>query len=679
MRQEATANVVQGDLNIAGRDNNITNYLTGLRHLRPHPVDPDRSMPASRFVTPGSSFARASQAIRLSFGTVSDIRVLVLLAPEEHGRRSAGLRLLAATNIANDRMFELLPDWDEPDVACLPEEHGAGYLLNLRGVNQPLPDAFYSDLVAYAVRLRRADSFLVVTASKNVWSQAQAGGLSSEILAVEIERPTPDDIVRRYLGSSEHTRDRTDWIDNKEGVFCGLLPADCAPGEAVRLAMIIEKAKDIEDTDALDEYRGWESHLRMWFGNGGSEGVETRAVRIAGAFLGKAPAAVVLNSADALLAAPKIRYPMPEGGLLARPDAPTRLKPAGMSFDPATGEARLVHESQGPAILQYLWTHHTQLSEEVLTQWLQDVSQGPARNHLRALSAALTQLAETVGVAPIFELAQSWLGQAGDQHLQLVGDLIADLAVHATLGSEARAELARWAAGKSEPARQRAVARACSGSFGKQYPSQALTRARYILRSPGSEKAGQEAIDAVRALATDRDLAPLVTDAVVKWVTNAGKGTGAFRDVFYGVFDVPASSEQLAKSPLAVALTQPGGSGDAIRRRLLDAWQYLIAHSDDMARIQEALRSWRQGVENGLLPHEPVVDLIVTLGRTTGIINPPIRDVVKDEGPLKDELIFALLAAVERTYERKYSTVAESVDVSVPQGPNVENVAVPDA
>lgn len=650
VEQDVKGNFVLGDQNIAGGDNIISNYLTGLRHLRPHQVDPDKLMPANRFVSPGNNYDRAAQAVRLSFGSTANVRVVVLLAPEEHGRKSAGLRLLAATNVAAGRIFELLPDWDEPDVACLPEERGAGYLLNLRGVTQPLPDAFYSDLLTYASGLREAGSYMVITATKTIWSQARAGRPHPEILVVEIERPQPDDVVKKYLESDEETRDRSGWIDNKEGVFYDLLPEDCAPGEAARLASIIAKAKSIEDKDALDEYKGWETHLSDWF-RGGREGVEARAVRIAGAYLNRAPGAVVLNSADLLLSAPKINLPTPEGGLLAMPDVPSRLEPAGMSFDVDTGVASLVHESQGPAILRYLWTQHTQLSQEVLMQWLQDISQGPAKDHLDALASALTQLAETVGIVPIFDLAEGWLRNGGKQHLELVGDLVSDLAVHPTLGSRARAELARWAAGKTEPARQRAVARACSGSFGKKYPSQALTRARYILNAPGSEEALRDATMAVRALASDVDLVPLVTDTVIKWITNAGKSTGTELNVFYDVFSVPSSPDQLEKSPLAVALTQSGESGDAIRRRLLEGWQHIIEQGSDVFHAQHILLDWRQGAEKGLLPPGPIVDIIFTLGCVTGIVNPPIRDVVMEHGPLKETLIAAFLAEFHRTYQ----------------------------
>ncbi|MFF3491275.1 hypothetical protein ACFYWS_07985 [Streptomyces sp. NPDC002795] len=680
VEQDVKDNVVHGDQNVAGRDNNITNYLTGLRRLRPRAISPDTLMPANRFVTPGdekdTSFDRAGQAIRTSYGSTA-ARIVVLLAPEQHGRKSAALRLLATTNLPSDRFFELRPDWDEPDVDCLPVERGAGYLLNLRGVTQSLPDAFYSDLATYASTLRNAGSYMVITATRAVWSQARAGALHPEIFVVEIDRPKPGDVVKKYLESKEQTRDRSGWIDNEEGVFYGLLPKGCAPGEAVRLASIIARAKHVTDKEALDEYKGWENHLRDWFSAGGREGVETRAVRIAGAFLDKAPAAVVLNSADLLLEARKVNLPMPEGGLLAMPDAPTRLEPADMSFNEATGVASLDHESQGPAILRYLWTRHTQLTEEVLTQWLQDISQGPAEGHLEALASSLTQLAETVGIEPLFDLAEGWLRNGSKQHLELVGDLISDLAVHATLGSQARVELAKWAAGRSEPTRQRAVARACAGSFGKEYPSQALTRARYIINSPGSQDpqqvAQREAIEAVRTLAADGDLAPLVTDTVVHWITNSGKPTGTAWSVFYDVFTVPSSVDQLDKTPLAVALNQTGKAGKVVRRRLLEGWEHIVQNGEDLPQAQKVLLTWRRSAEDGLLPEGPVVEIIIALSRVTGIAKAPLRDVVKPDGRLKD----ALLASLFVEYQRAYGVAPGGP--AVPFAPTPAQQTVPDS
>ncbi|MBB1257430.1 hypothetical protein [Streptomyces alkaliterrae] len=659
-RQDVNDNVVLGDLNISGRDTNITNYLTGLRHLRPRPVDPDKLMPANRFVSPGHNFDKAAQAVRPHFGGTANVHIVVLLAADEYGCRSAGLRLLADSGVATNRISELLPDWDEPDVACLPEERGAGYLLNLRGVTQPLPEAFFSGLATYASTLRKAGSCMVIIATNVSWSRARASGPRPEILVVELERPGPTAVVKKYLESGQGTQDRSGWIDDEESVFHGLLPHDCAPGEAVRLASIIESAKSSTDEEALEEYRGWETHLsEEWF-VGGSAGVETRAVRIAGAFLNTAPAEVVLNSADLLLAAPKISFPRREGGLLAMPDAPKRLKPAGMSFDADTGAASLVHESQGPAILRYLWTKHRQLTEEVLTQWLRDISQGPAKDHLDTLATALTQLAGTVGVTPIFDLAEGWLRDGGKQQQNLVGDLLSELAVHPALGSQVRAELATWAGGKSSPARQCAAARACSGAFGSAYPSQALTRARYILNSSGTDEARKAAINAVRGLAVDDDLAPLVVDTVVTWIMNAGKRIGTDQEVFFDVFSVPSTAGQLEDSPLVVALTKPGEAGEAIRQRVFEAWQHVFQHGDDPVHAQKALLSWREGAETDRLPQQPVVDLIIRLGGSLGISGPFIKAIVKAKGPLQDALIDALFSDFLQNVEAEHDPLAEA-------------------
>src|SRR4051794_40833019 len=107
--QQVTGNWVEGDLAVAGRDNNITTYLTGLRRLRPRPVDPDVVMPENQFVEP-EFFASALREIGSPIAPSPPVRIVVMRAPEGHGRRSAALRLLASTPIPRGRHFELLPD-----------------------------------------------------------------------------------------------------------------------------------------------------------------------------------------------------------------------------------------------------------------------------------------------------------------------------------------------------------------------------------------------------------------------------------------------------------------------------------------------------------------------------------------------------------------------------------------
>lgn len=645
--QSVVDNLVGGDLNVAGRDNIITAYLTGLQRLRPRPVDPDRAMPAERFVKPGS-FDMAVRAVSPPSLSSTVARIVVLRAPEGYGRRSAALRVLASTSVPQDRFFELLPDWDTPDVASLPEERNAGYLLNLRGVSQSLPDQFFVDLIAYADRLRERGSYLVVTANSTVWTRAWADGLRLGVLVVDLGLPSPTDIVRTFLLSRPHTASRESWVDDSNSSFFGILPKNSSPGEAVRLAELIARAEGPRDEERLDEYHGWRDRLGQWFG-GGSGDVEVRAIRISGALLNGAPGSVILDSADLLLRAPEINVPPREGGLLARPDARGRLKPAGITFDSKTGTARLIHDSQGSAILEYLWKEHTQLSQ-VLTRWLQDISRGPAQGDLKVLASSLTKLAEMVGVAPILDLAESWLLQGNDKSIDLVSDLISDLAIHPVLGGSVRIELTKWANGKSQPSRQRAVARAISGRFGRTYSSQALTRARYLVNSPGTPQVRKDVIKSIRDLAATVDLSALAVDTVVKWITPLeGRAASVEAGVFLDVFS-PPSSNQPELSPLQVALAQGGPAGQAIRKRLVDGWLQVVRSDTHRGTAADRLLRWRRAAEDDQLPQGVVVDTIIQLGRAIGPFESPVREVIKPDGRLKDTLLNALFAEIETVY-----------------------------
>lgn len=674
-KQYAIGNSPGRDLNIAGRDNLITNYLTGLRHLRPRPIKPDTYIPQARSVTP-PNFEEAKRAINSDTVDAHSVHVVVLVASEAHGRKSAALRLLASTNIPSYRIFELLPDWETPDVSCLPKERNSGYLLNLRGVAQPLPGTFCEDLVAYSDELRSAGSYLVITATDGVWPQAHARVNAPGIASIAIGRPKASEIVERYLQAGTNTAPRAAWLNDPDSVFNNLLPENSAPTEAVRLAILIKKAKDSKDEEVLDEYHGWKSHLDEWFSKGGEQKVEERAKRIAGAFLNNTPASVVLDSADLLLAAAEINWQPPRGGPLALADAEERLKSVGLSFDESTGTASLIHESQGPAILRRIWTRHVQLSE-VLNRWLQDISQGPAREHLDSLATSLTKLAETVGVTPIFALAEGWLQNGGKQHVRLVSDLISDLATHPTLGSKSRSELARWAKVSAQPVRQRAVALACADTFGKGYPSQALTRVRYILDSPGDAEAQREAINSLRLLATEEDLAPLVVDTIVKWLTGSTDANDNRYNAFLDVFGSLSPSDQPTKSPLEIAFSLQGGTGEAVRRRLLDAWEHTVEQGKYATKITEALLTWRNGAEDGRLPMTSVVDIILTLGRITGVMEPPLKAVVMPNGAFKDALLSALVSRFDKqpgeVLQRYVSASDGTDDIEQDQGQSQEN------
>lgn len=660
--QRVENNTALGDINIAGRDNIITKYLSGLRRLRPRPVDPSLVMAASGFAAP-AGFDTAMQAIRSTAFSPARARVVVLRARESSGRRSAAMRLLAATQVPEGRHFELLPDWDEPDVGTLPDERSSAYLLNLRGVVSPLPAAFLHDLVNYASTLSAANSYLIITASSDVWPwrPAQAG---PGIAVVDIARPIPRSVVERHLPT-----ERAPWLDDGASIFSGVLPPESAPGEAIRLADVMTRATGPNDKERLDEYDGWVDTISNWF-LGGSNGVETRAIRIAGAVLDTAPAAVILDSADTLLREPEIDLPREAGGLLARPDAKRRLEPADMVFDPQTGTARLIHASQGPALLTYLWTTHIQLSQ-VLTRWLQEISSGPAKGHLDALARSLTTLAQTVGTAPILQLADGWLAMNDGGSIDLVGDLLSDLAVHPTLGGNVRPELAKWASGKSQPARQQAVARAVTKEFGQIYTSQALNRIRSLLKTAGSDAVRQRALQALRHLVASPELTASTIDALVKWISVEAEKTVVDAQIFLDVL-APFPDGKPAPEPLRQALSHENEAGQAIHQRLVEGWFQVTSQEGQTKAVKKALLEWQNAAEANLVPAEAFVEFMVSLGRRMGHTDSLFLSMVTEVGTLQSTLITRILADVQDALDRasQHRDAIETASTAVPDDEN---------
>ncbi|MEV0278526.1 hypothetical protein AB0I22_19385 [Streptomyces sp. NPDC050610] len=573
------------------------------------------------------------------------MHVVVLLAPEAHGRRSAALQLLASVPKVQGRVFELLPDWEEPDESCLPRERNAGYLLNLRGLVDPLPNTFYSDLSTYAAAARGEGRYLVITAAERVWTRTHTAGSHAGIAVIPIGRPNAIEITKKALDSQEETEGRGAWLHEEGSVFRDLLPDKAPPADAVHLARVIGKATGIKDDTVLDEYRGWQDLLTKWFGGTDAQEPPKRAIRISTAFLDCAPASVVLNCADLLLKHPKIDWPADKGGLLAGPDAATRLEQAHVDFRSTDGTASLEKERPGlgKATLQYLWLRREQLVP-VLRQWLQDISaaNGPANDHLACLATALTGLAETAGVGTVFDLVEKWLDSNKKEDRQLAADLLSELAAHPSLGAQTRKKLAGWARGKSLPVRQRAVAQACGGSFGRTFTSEALTRLRYVLETPGAPFVQPEAIATLRSLAAEPELSLQVVDTLASWCSTVQTGAATFLALFgLSVADNRSSDLALVKR----LLEAEGARGEALRARLTDGWRDLF--ESDEKETGQALLRWRRAAESGELPTAEVVDLIIALADVrSSPLNHPIKQVITPAGTLHDQLVDRFLERV---------------------------------
>jgi len=572
------ANITAGrDVNVA-RNLSVTNYMNGLAHLLPHRVSRDTLVPAALFEPPpGYESARAHLAPDPA-GQRSR-HVLALTAEPGTGARSAALALLGDVLAAQHDICELLPDWDTPKIDQVPAGQDTGYLLNLVGAVDALPQSFHEELAGYAAQARATDTVLVVLAPRSVWS---AHALPSPLVAhTALGRPDPHRIAARALAP---TPARVGWLTEPEGKFADLLTADSSPDDATRLAAVVGKATGPADADALDEYLGWEAKLEQWFGGDDPAAPPQRALRISAAFLDRAPAQVVLDAADDLLALPALHWPAAAGGPLAGPSAKSRCQGAGLAFN-ADGSVSLTQRHPGidRALITHLWHTRPQLVAP-LTTWLSRISakDGVAVAHRAQIAQALTTVAEAEGPSAVLGLLERWLAEGN--RIELAVNLLDDLAVHPVIGPAVRAQLGNWASGISSPQRQQAVALVCARQLGHTYPRTALTRLGYILDPRTQPVPRAAARQSLAALLEVPDLAAPTLTALTGWIPDPASPLTGAATAFVDLLTVPDQDA-------------PNDEGD--RGRALTRIRALLAHSDPVGAAVRTLlarglrRSWR--------------------------------------------------------------------------------------
>ena len=590
------------DVNVA-RNLSVTNYMHGLAQLLPHLVSRDTLVPSARFEPPPGYDTARTHLSRDQHGQ-RRFHVLALAAEPDCGARSAALTLLGDVLTGQENICELSPDWDTPKVAQLPAARETGYLLNLTGTVDALPADFHEQLAGYAARARATDTILVVLAPRSVWS-AHAQPASALIADTALGRPDPDRIAARALAA---TPERAAWLKASGSVFAGQLTPGSSPDDAVRLAAVVAKATGPADADALDQYRGWQDKLEKWFGGDDPDAPPQRALQISAVFLDRAPAQVVLDAADALLALPALRWQATPGGPLAGPSAKSRCQGAGLAFN-GDGTASLAQKHPGidRALIAHLWHTRPQLVAP-LTVWLNQIStkDGVAAAHREQIAAALTTVAEAEGPSAVLGLLESWLAE--DTRIELAVSLLDDLAVHHVIGPAVRARLRGWASGTTSPQRQQAVAHICARKFGHQYPRTALTRLGYILDArtqPGSLAVARQTL---AVLLLDLELAAPTLTSLVGWIPDPGSPLTGGATTLVRLLTIPGHGdpkdtgdhdEVLAR--VHTLLAHPDPVGTAVRTLLAQGLRRSWRHSDIRPVAAAALDSWCTAAEQGEL------------------------------------------------------------------------------
>ncbi|MFD8482310.1 hypothetical protein [Kitasatospora sp. NPDC059673] len=611
-----TESEIGGDVNIALRDLYVTKYVQGLAHLRPRPLSRGDILRRDLFEPPGG-FRQASLLLKPEPGQGSAHHVLVLVTERGTGGRTTALRLLDDSLPDDARLFELLPDWEKADVALIPEEPNTGYLLNLAVSGEFLSAKFREQLTQYASRAKIAGTWLVVLVSRAAWGMAAEADGRTAVAIAPASRPSAAGVVERRLLATPATADRVKWLSMSESVFFNLLTPETAPGEAERLAGIIARATGADDDNARAEYQNWEGLVEQWFSGDEDGAARSRALRIAGAFLDRCSARVVLDAADQLLAMPQVNWPTPVGGPLAGPDARSRCADADLAFRP-DGTASISQDRPGidHALLRHVWHTRPQLVP-VLKEWLGQISatKGIAEPHRERLAESLTTLAESEGPTTILDLVEQWLAQDGRKSLAV--NVLDDLAVHPVVGAAVRDKLRNWAKGKTQAERQHAVVEVCGRKLGSDFPHIALTRLRYVLDQPADEATARAALNALASMLREPALAAQVLNALVDWMPepeSEAVAWGASAMTFVALLDLGGTvgddNAEAGAALLLDLLSREGAEGEAIRKLLTDGWRAAWRNRGSRPSAALALDSWCRAAEAGKIPAATLRDVI---------------------------------------------------------------------
>lgn len=583
------------DLNYAHRDNNfITNYITGLTHLRPHAVDRGTIISDDLFVT--ASPVRPAKS-----------GVCVVVGEPDSGRRTIGLKIL--DQMPQDaQIFELFPDWEEPDTERIPREKNSGYLLNLTGVHEVLDEEFRQRLVTYASKAQEHGTQLVIIANERVWPIRDTVFWQSQIDVRSHARPNPFDIARRWIKSKDETR--ADWLSEGKSDFADLLTSDASPTRAVEFSEIVLKANSPSDPDARDRLSGWKRQIDDWFVNeAAKKEVDSRALQISASFLDGSPAGTVLAAADELLNDSRLNWPELEGGALAAPDDKQRCDLAKLDFSDGNVSITASRPGIDLALIRYIWEDRPRLVP-IVTDWLTAISapKGVAADSLKRLADVLSDVATTAGPDAIMELAKGWLKEKQKRRADLAVGVLDQLAVHPVLGTQIRRELSSWAKGSTEVERQKAVIAVCQGRLGDEYPQIALTRLRYVLDKAKAEDLRTEAITALSVLFADPDRSTVVLKTLVDWAQE--KEPGAFSGrAFLELLREPAvPGEDHGVVWRLLALQEE--SSEAIRQLFRDGWLATCKREEMRSEVAQALSNWCDAVRDEVLPADAVGEII---------------------------------------------------------------------
>ncbi|WP_131736415.1 hypothetical protein [Actinomadura roseirufa] len=394
---------------------------------------------------------------------------------------------------------------DEDDVEEIAVGGARGYLVRA-GDEEP------SRLRACLEAVRAAGGFLLV-----VGTVAQLRPFAEFLPLLAVHPPPPDLVYRARLARRGLARSRwAGWPRAAE------LLKGATPGDARRLADLVLAGGDEREVELA--YRGWDEHLRAWFGSNGA--LRDQTLMIAAATIAPADETSVYGAALSLARQLKIKI---EGGGLAWCPSTGLSERLGADRD----DELIVFRRHGYAssVLRHVWDEYP-LARLDLLSWLSAlptddvVELRPALRH-KLVEVFADLAAEHDAVDKILRMAAEWAVRYQAADLSYVA--LARTCLHPQVGGRVRRRLYEWSTERrTAQTLKLTIARVCQ-VLGQTHASVALTRLKH-LGTYGDEQVQDEVFEVVLALA---EVHPgTVYRTALTWCRTAAN-LSSRRDVFH--------------------------------------------------------------------------------------------------------------------------------------------------
>lgn len=474
--------------------------------LTTFPIDTKEMLDASSqaVLPPGYGDALAILARR---------RVVVLADEPGTGRRTAALALLHSLQDVSVRPCEIEADGEPPEVTRLPLDHRCAFLLDLNDPEADTPaEPFGRALLSeYAGRLETAQSYLVITATPQIW--AACAGSAADV-TVSPGRPDPRQVCERHLRAAG-LAERISWLD--EPSIEDLIKPASRPCDMTRLAAEIASVPNTGAgrREVVSKHTRWRHRVHELFAK--NPAPADRAFVVAAAALDNSPAHLILDAADMLLE--KLGGSVPAASALAGEPLSERLEKINADLDNDMVSVCGQHHGLDHAILLHVWDQFPRCRAALL-EWLASplpTGAGHQRSLYRKLADALLRLAVEREPAPVLEALRQWWIRP--ELRELAVSVISAAAMHRRIGERVRHHVYGWANRTGDRGLACIVADLCGGEFGRQRPEIALIRLRY-LAAVADRAVAHAVVRALASLTAQPGVTGAAAEEITCWITS---------------------------------------------------------------------------------------------------------------------------------------------------------------